>query len=431
MRFAMNEQKHDSDASSVSIGRRPVFDHEERLWGYDLFCIGNEGSLQGAFSYSSETAISVASSAYLCLQQILHGGKKIIVDFTEKSLLDRLPYVLPPVFSAIQVGEDIGQQPESLEVLNRLKLDGYPIAIRGFTGNADYEPLYKLANIIGIETRDKDREKLQATIAIARRYKALLLASEVQDRKLYEICRGLKFPLFSGPFFKYPDKVTVRKMSSNEILRFKILKFIETGDPDIPKIAEIIQSDATISFRLLAFLNSAAFAFYQRIKSIQQAISLLGWSNIRNWLRIILLTDMSQSKEAKELVLLSAQRGMFLERIARDHDFWGFDPESLHLLGLFSLLDVLLAIPMTEIVSHLPIDNKLKSALCHESNNEYIPLLRLAQRLEDANWADAEAMIQQLNLDRSKVMEAFQRSVNWASGLESLRFEKAEIREGK
>jgi EAL and modified HD-GYP domain-containing signal transduction protein len=218
--------------------------------------------------------------------------------------------------------------------------------------------------------------------------------------------------------------VTVRKLSSNEILRFQLLKFIETGDPDAPRIAEAIQADATVSFRLLAFLNSAAFAFTQRIKSIQQAVALLGWYNIKNWLRVILLTDISQSKEAEELVLLSAQRGMFLECVAREHDFWGFDPGSLHLLGLFSLLDTLLALPMAEIVGHLPIDNKLKAALCREPNSEYAPLLRLAQFFEEARWPDVEVMVQQLNLDKSKVMAAFQKSINWAGGLESLRSER-------
>jgi EAL and modified HD-GYP domain-containing signal transduction protein len=415
------EQTAHHPANSVSIARRPVFDIRKRLWGYDLFCVGGADALHGDSSASPDTAISLVSSAYLYLQQILNGGKKILVDFTEKSVLDRLPYALPPVSSAIQVSEAIGRQPESMDVLNGLKNDGYLIAIRNFSGNPEYDSIYWLANIIAIETRGKGKEELRADLGEAARYNALALASEVQDRSQYDVCRELKFPLFSGPFFKYPDRVTVRKLSSSEILRFKILESIETEDPDISRIAQAIQTDATVSFRLLAFLNSAAFAFSQRIKSIQQAVSLLGWHSTRNWLRVILLTDMSQSKEAEELVMLSAQRGMFLECVARDHDFWGFVPESIHLLGLFSLLDALLALPMAEIVGHLPVDNKLKAALCREPNNEYNPLLRLAQCFEEARWADADAMMQQLNLDRAKVMAAFQKSVNWAGELESLR----------
>jgi EAL and modified HD-GYP domain-containing signal transduction protein len=420
----MIERKDDRDTYSVSIARQPVFDNKGRLWGYELFCVGHVDMPRGGIPDQSETAINVASSAYLCLQQILQGGKKIIIDFTEKSILDKLPYVLPPVCAAIKVGEESGQQPSSMETLDRLKLDGYLIAIRGFSGNPACESLYRLADIIAIETRERRSEEIQADLERARQYNALLLACEVQDRKLYEICRGLGFSIFSGPFFKYPDKLTVRKLSSNETLRFKLLKFIESEDPDIGRIAEAIQSDATISFRLLAFLNSAAFAFSQKIRSIHQAISLLGWSSIKNWLRVVLLTDMTQSKEAEELVLLSAQRGMFLELVAREHDYWGFDPESMHLLGIFSLLDALLALPMAEIVAHLPIDNKMKSALCREANNEYAPLLSLAQRFEEARWSEVEAIIQQLNLDNAKVRAAFQKSVNWASELEALRSER-------
>ncbi len=417
----MTDEKFDKNGLCVSIARRPVFDSRSRLWGYELFCIGGGDPSPGGFPYSSNTAISVASSAYLYLKQILQGGKKIIVDFSERSVLDKLPYVLPPIFSAIKVGEDISREPAIMEVLSRLKLDGYPIAVRNFTGNPQCEALYRLASILAVVTRGREADDIGEDLAKARRYNSLLLASDVEDRKLYQICRELNFPLFSGSFFKVPDKITIRKLSSNEILRFELLKFLETENPEASRIAEAIRADATVSFRLLAFLNSAAFAFTQRIKSIQQAVSLLGWYNIKNWLRVILLTDLSQSKESEELVLLSAQRGMFLEGVAREHDYWGFDPGSVHLLGLFSLLDALLALPMSEIVGHLPIDNKLKAALCREPNNEYVPLLQLAEVVEEARWPEVDHMIHQLNLDKEKVMGAFKQSVDWAGGLESLR----------
>jgi c-di-GMP phosphodiesterase len=404
-------QKDSWDPETVSIARQPIFDNRGYLWGYELVCISNGYPLQ------SETAINVASSAYLCLQQIMQGGKKIIVDFSEKSILDNLPYVLPPVRAAIKVGEELSRQASTMETLEQLKSNGYLIAIRNYTGNPDYDPLYQLANILAIDTQNKEDGEIQQCLASAQVYKTQLLANHVQDRKLYDACREFGFSIFGGPFFKHPDTMTVRKLSSNEILRFKLLKFIETKDPDIPQIVKTIQSDATISFRLLAFLNSAAFAFSQKIKSIQQAISLLGWSNTKNWLRVVLLTDMTQTKEAQELVLLSAQRGMFLELVAREHNYWGFNPETMHLLGLFSLLDALLDLPMAEIVSHLPIDNKIKSALCRESNNEYSPLLHLASCFEEARWDDVETEIQKLNLDSAKVMPSFQKSVHWASNL--------------
>lgn len=409
---------------SVSIARQPIFDENKRLWGYELFCVGSDESTHSGFPEEPSVAISVASSAYICLQQTLDRGKTVIVSFDEKSILENLPYALPPVLASVKVSQGVCGQPPILELLNQLKSDGYLITVNDFTGNAEYEPLYGMADIITVDARNKATEALAATLAKARPYKALLLASRVEDPVRFKACHDLGFSLFHGPFFKSPPKMTVRKLTSNEVLRFSLLEYIEKDDPDFAQLAVKIQADVTISFRLLTYLNSAAFAFYTRIKSIQQAVTLLGWRRLKNWLRVVLLTDMSQSKEAHELVLLSAQRGRFLELIAREHDFWGFDPESMHLLGIFSLLDTLLALPMPEIVSYLPLDNKLKSALCREPNNEYMPLLHLAQYLEEARWEEGEKLIDQLNLDSRKVKAALQSAINWASELDSVHFAK-------
>lgn len=405
---------------SVSIARQPVFDEKGRLWGYELFCVGSDGITRSGFTEQENVALNVASSTYIGLQQILARGKKIIVNFNEKSMLDDLPYAFPPILAAVKVAEDIYKQRHVPDVLKRLKSDGYLIAVGGFTGNPAFRPLYGLADIIGTDVSTGQKDVLGALLDIARPYPALLLAGKVEDPARFRMCKELGFTLFHGPFFKSPDKITVRKLSSIEVSRFNLLHLMETDEPDLDHLAAIIQGDVSISFRLLAYLNSTAIGLPRKIKSIHQAILLLGWQKMKNWLRVVLLTDMSHSEDASELVLLSAQRGKFLELIARDHDFWGFDPDSLNLLGIFSLLDALLGIPMTEIVGYLPLEDRLKAALCRDPNNEYLPLLHLAQYFEEAKWAEAEKMIHQLNLDANKIKAAFQTSVDWAGELATL-----------
>lgn len=402
-----------SNPLSVSIARQPVFDDTRRLWGYELFCLG--------FPQESSVAISVQSSAYVCLQQMTVRGKRIIIDFTEKSILQNLPYALPPVLAVVKISEQLLHRPSIMALLTDLRADGYLIAVGDFTGNPEYDSLYKLAHILNVDVSQKNKEMLAPSLESARKYHASLMATRVQNGGQFKLCQDLGFSFFHGPFFKSPDQITVRKLSSNEVLRLNLLKVMKSEEPSFARLAESIQADPTISVRLLAYLNSAAFAIPQKIKSIQQAIVLLGWRNVRNWLRVVVLTDISQGKDAQELVLLSAQRGYFLELVARDHDFWGFEPESVHLLGLFSLLDALMGVPMADVVANLPLDNKMKAALCREQNNEYLPLLELAQDMEEARWEDADRLMQQLNLNGGKVKTAFQTSVNWSSELESLR----------
>jgi EAL and modified HD-GYP domain-containing signal transduction protein len=402
--------------NSVSIVRQPIFDKKRRLWGYEILCMGIAEST-GPETSEESVAVNVASSAYIGFQQIMDRGKKVVVNFNEKNILENFPYAFPQNLAAVMVKEDMVGRPNVLNVLSRLKSDGYLIVVRGFTGNTECDPIYRMADIIGADVLEKQKDELTGIFELARSYDALLLAARVKNPERFELCRELGFSLFHGSFFKSPDQIVVRKFTSGEVSRFNLLQVIEKDQPDFDQLAKIIQTDVSISFRLLAFLNSSAFGFPQKIKSIHQAILLLGWRKIKNWLRVVLLSDMNQNEDVSELVLLSAQRGRFLELVAREHDFWGFDPNSMNLLGIFSLLDALLGIPMTEIVEYLPLEDKLKTALCQEPNNEYLPLLRLARYFEEARWAEAEKMIQQLNLEAGKVKAAFQASVNWTSEL--------------
>jgi EAL and modified HD-GYP domain-containing signal transduction protein len=408
-----------SPSASVSIARQPIFDQNRRLWGYELFCVG-EGPSARPDAEPENTAISVAASAYMGLQQILKQGQNIMLNFDEMGILDDMPYALPPVHAAVQVDERVFLRPDIPEMLERLKSDGYLIAVRGFSGQPQFDPLYELADIIAVPVIGKQKAEVATLLASIHDVDARLLARRVDDAAGFAMSREAGVTLFEGAFFKKPDTITVHKMTSSAVSRLKLLQRIEQRDPDIDALAETIQSDAAISFRLLTYLNSAAFGFSQNIKSIHHAIRLLGWTKLKNWLRVVLLNDMSEATAAPDLLQLSAQRGKFLERVAQDHDFWGFDPESLHLLGLFSLLDTMLGTPMDEIVTFLPIENKLKDALRRDANNEYLPLVQLAQCVEENRWEDADVMMKRLNLNREKVTAAFREAVEWADQLTSM-----------
>lgn len=295
--------------------------------------------------------------------------------------------------------------------------DNYLLAIGHFSGDKQLSALYQLADIFCLETAEKNSIELNERMSAAQPYTARIMAEQVTDLSLYERCSELGFSLFQGSFFKTPEKVSFRKISSNEVARFHLMKIIEEDTPDFDKLAQTIQSDVSISLRLLTYLNSAAFGFRRKISSIRQAITMLGWDNLKRWLRVVILSDVSQQKYAQDLVVLSIQRGKFMEAVIHDHDFWGFPPDSLFLLGIFSLLDTLLDMPMDKVVEYLPLDDKLKAALCRNPESEYFPLLQLVEYLEDAEWEKADKMIQQLSMNNAKVKIAFHSAVDWANGM--------------
>ena len=337
-----------------------------------------------------------------------------MVDYTNKNLLDRLPYALPFDLAAVAVTQDLGLHPEMRAILTQFKKDGYTIIIRDIDADASLNNFYELAHILAVDTRGLSEDKILEMANFARDRGTKIMAMQLEKQEIFKQYEAIGFDFFHGPFFKTADIMTLRKLSVNEVSRFKLLQLMEKMEPDFPKIVEALRSDATLSFRLFSYLNSAAFGFRQKIKSIRQAVVLLGWRKLKNWLRVVLMEELNQSRHASALMFIATQRGKFLETIVSENDYWGFEPDTLYLLGLFSLLDAMLQISMTDIVDLLPLEDKLKGALLGEEDNEYLPLLQLVKALEDVKWERTEFLIRQLNLDHTKVANAFQSSIEGA-----------------
>ncbi|MGB8427844.1 MAG: hypothetical protein WCD88_18815, partial [Desulfobacterales bacterium] len=178
-------------AATVSLARLPVFDDKRRLWGYELFCVGGAGDPAGKDS----AANGLAQSAYMGVQNMLDRGKKIVLDFNAKGLLDDLPYVLPPASAVVKVDETVGSNPEVVLSLKRMKTDGFLIAIDQLSGTSANDPLYKMADIIAIGVTDKHQDELFTILENARALQALTMAMGVADPDRFDACRQLGFSL--------------------------------------------------------------------------------------------------------------------------------------------------------------------------------------------------------------------------------------------
>lgn len=410
----MNIKKSDSNLILVTFARLPIFDAKKNLWGYELiYLTGDDKKITPSQRHKAITP-DLAAGTSLAIEQMLDKGKKVMVNFSWQNLLDNLPYALPPGRTVVKI-TDPGPLDSLAPVLEKLKTDGYKIAINLTPRTC--RPVLELADIICLDISGMGVPDLASMCTKTAPYGSLILANRVHDQLGFDVCHRESFSLFQGSFFKQPENVSVKKILSGTISKFQLMETMEKEDPDFSKLAATIQADVAISYRLLSHLNSASFGFRQKIDSIKDAITILGWHNLKNWLRVVLLAEVSENQHASELIFLSAQRGKFLEQIGLDHDFWGFEPDSLFLLGMFSLLDALLNRPMKEIVKHLPLADTLKGALCMEDNNEYVPFLKLARYFEEAEFDQSDAMMNQLGLDTKKVKLAYGGSIDWAARL--------------
>ncbi|NCB00380.1 MAG: HDOD domain-containing protein, partial [Clostridia bacterium] len=153
---------------------------------------------------------------------------------------------------------------------------------------------------------------------------------------------------------------------------------------DIDRLVEVIQTDLSISYRLFQYINSARFGLRGKIESVHRAATMLGRRNLRLWLQVIILSDMSTSDKAQELVRISVQRGRFLQLLAEE-GYTPLGPDSMFLLGFFSMLDAILNQRMEQILEDIPLDIRIKSALTDRSG-VHAAWLSVLRDLDSWDW---------------------------------------------
>jgi hypothetical protein len=65
-------------------------------------------------------------------------------------------------------------------------------------------------------------------------------------------------------------------------LYFKLLKVIESPDPTVDAVAELIESDLAISTQLIRVVNSSYYGQERHISNLREAIQVLGFSTIKS-----------------------------------------------------------------------------------------------------------------------------------------------------
>jgi EAL and modified HD-GYP domain-containing signal transduction protein len=180
------------------------------------------------------------------------------------------------------------------------------------------------------------------------------------------------------------------------------------------EVADVIRHDVALSYRLLQFVNSANFGFRTVISNIQQALVVLGTSEVRKWMALVCLIELNQDK-TPELTRMSLIRARFLEMVAL---FTGDEKraEVLYMLGMFSLMDTIMEMSMTEVFSQIHVEESVSVPLISQSGKDY-KLLRLIELYEHGDFDAAAAEAEALSLPENKLADAYLEAVQWTTKL--------------
>ncbi|GAB6036492.1 HDOD domain-containing protein [Fundidesulfovibrio butyratiphilus] len=401
----------DADHSTVSldetasealfVARQPVFDTRMNVWGYELLYRQAETSSTAEFADGAAATSKVIADGVSLGRSGLSDMEKTLINFPSRLLIEGYGFALPPECCVIEILETVEPSPEILDSLARLKEAGYILALDDFVGDEGHTPFLELADIIKVDMLLTPPEKLPELAARLASPKRMLLAEKVEDDAMHRKAKDLGFSLFQGFFYRKPEIVVGRKMSASQASKLRLLQELASDDYDLIKVSNIIETDLSLSYRLLRYINSAYFGRSQSMESIRQAAMFLGQRNLAMWLQAVIMSDINPTDKGRELVFLSVRRAKFLEMLARSLSNPPAKPDALFVLGLFSFLDSLLGQPMAEVLKDLPLSPELIQALLGR-HGQFSGILDLAESFEKANWRSAQQTLKGLHLPPAK-----------------------------
>jgi EAL and modified HD-GYP domain-containing signal transduction protein len=172
----------------------------------------------------------------------------------------------------------------------------------------------------------------------------------------------------------------------------------------------VIRRDLDLTYKLLRFINSSYFGVITEVRSIKQALVLLGFDEIRKWVSLTLLDNLAKDKPS-ELIRQSILRAKFCEEIA---ERVGKSEESAEffLMGMFTVINALINKPMAQILAELPLANDMKVALLGR-NNRYRKVLEAVLAYERGDWYQFDYYAKELKLDSSEIPAIYNSALQW------------------
>jgi c-di-GMP-related signal transduction protein len=395
------------------VARQPILDPTCQVFGYELLyrAAADAVSCQDP---RDTAAARVLNDAVLTLGlDTLTGGRRAFINVTRQMLLNDLVTVLAPETIVVEVLEDVGVDEEILTACRRLREKGYSLALDDFTLQTGAEALLPYVRYVKVDvlsTATAERRQIEKLIPQG----VKLVAEKVESADIFEEARGLGYSLFQGYYFCRPTTFAGGALSARRLAYARLLAALNKPNVSVNSVEDLIKHDASLTYRVLRCINSAAFGIRREIQSIRQALVLLGLDQVRKWASVWALAGLNGGASS-ELVTIAILRARSCEIVAT-HALGPDDASEYFLLGLCSLLDAMLGQPMSTAVTELPLSDSIRKALLGEQNSAR-SLLDAVIAHERGEWDEASRIATLIKVPPDRLPVAYADALKWAREL--------------
>ena len=404
-----------SSAEMAVIARQPIVDAKRCVTGYELLHrrLMTSEAVDEALSGTTDAALLFNALSNIGSES-LFGNKLAFINCTHDALAGVHLEMVDPERIVLEVPPVADNAPTVIAVLadtlKNLKLRGYRLAFGASVLTRPYASWCALATYIKIDVRALKPEVLPAAVKVATTHAhAQVIAEKVESTEEFAALERLGVKLFQGYYFERPSAIAARIASPAYSTVIQLINLVRR-EADPGEIEELLKRDPTLSFKLLRYINSAGFGLGCEVTSFRHAVMILGLKKLFRW-AALLLTTIKSTSAPPVVANFAVTRARFMELLAIEC-LPPEDCDNAFITGVFSLLDVMLGVPMEHALESLILPADIGEALL-DGGGLLSPFLQLAEACEVADGAEIAEHARALQLSNEQINRAHLEALTW------------------
>ncbi|MGS0753507.1 EAL and HDOD domain-containing protein [Roseateles sp. GG27B] len=339
-------------------------------------------------------------------------GAMVILNVRSESLLQALLALPVPNHVLLELPAFMAADSANHKLLLAMKQRGNRLLLNGCPAQpltAELQACFKYAIF---DPQDENRSGASGTHSLPRLHSGLRNAQDIEASFVRGAVGVIGWPM-QGPY-EPPAGLVKRDLQTDLQVIVELMSRVDQGE-DVERLEQTLKRDPSLAFKLLRYLNSAAFGLPVEVASFRHAIMLLGYSRMKRWLAL-LLTTASKDHSLRPIMFAALRRGILMEELAKSASDVSLADE-MFICGLFSLLDHMLQQPFSHLLAAIPVPDRVQQALI-DASGPYQPYLELLRAIEEESVYDYRSAADQLMLDANEINACVMRALAKAAQLE-------------
>jgi len=390
----------------VLLSRQPIYRSNLQIFGYELLFRDGDAD-EARFRDEDEATAQVIVNTFMEIG--LHemvGDRRACINVSSKFILSDFCDALPPKGVVLELVRPVVLDGALMRRLQQLAANGYDIAVGDYALSPKYRPLVDVASIVKFDMLGGNWREIEDRIGQLNRQRIKLAAERVESADQFQFCRDAGFDYFQGYFFCRPEFVRASRLPLSRLITLRLIGKLNDPEVTIDELAQAIQQDLSLSYKLLRYVGSAALSIHGQVKSIRHAAVLAGIDRLKIWAGLILFSGIEE--RMSELTVTAVTRARMCEKLAEAMNL-GERAEQCFMVGLFSVLDAILGRPRQEVLESLHLAPEINEALLNRKG-DLGSILQCVQSYERRDWENARCG----SLDAETIRNAYVKAMAWS-----------------